>query len=151
VLPLGVSDDLVSNQITVDERYLLPAPSLFENGLREDFGLGAEDFADNLPDAQVGPRIAPMFVGSAASFSHTVTITNAPISFTPPAPVTRENAAFDYYFEGWNTGDGSMTLQWTYNRNRPVIRAEDVVGVLADADVVEDNSWFTWDLRPEVE
>jgi hypothetical protein len=151
VMPLGVVDDLVSNQITVDERYLLPGPSLFENGLREDFGFGAEDFADNLPDAQVGPRTAPMFVGSAASFSHTVTITNAPISFTPPDPVTRENVAFNYYFEGWETGDGGMTLQWTYHRNKPVIRAEDVASVLADAAVVEDNGWFTWDLRPEAE
>jgi Domain of Unknown Function with PDB structure (DUF3857) len=151
VLPLGVSDDLVSNQITVDERYFLPAPSLFENGLREDFGFGSEDFADNLPDVQIGPRVAPMFAGSAANFSHTVTVTNAPISFTPPDGVTRENAAFNFYFEGWETGDGGMTLQWTYNRNKPVIRPDEVVGVLADAQDVEDNSWFTWDLRPEVD
>jgi transglutaminase-like putative cysteine protease len=151
VLPLGVADDLAANQITVDERYFLPAPSLFENGLREDFGFGAEDFADNLPDVQVGPRVAPMFAGSSASYSHTVTITNAPISFTPPEGVTRENEAFGFYFEGWETGDGGMTMQWTYRRNKPIIRPEDVTAVLADADVVEDNSWFTWDLRPEVD
>jgi hypothetical protein len=92
-----------------------------------------------------------MFAGSAANFSHTVTVTNAPISFTPPDGVTRENAAFNFYFEGWETGDGGMTLQWTYNRNKPVIRPDEVVGVLADAQDVEDNSWFTWDLRPEVD
>jgi hypothetical protein len=131
--------------------YFLPAPSLFENGLREDFGFGAEDFADNLPDAQVGPRVAPMFAGSPASYSHTVTITNAPISFTPPEGVSRENEAFSFFFEGWETGDGGMTLQWTFNRNKPVIRPEDVTGVLADADLVEETSWFTWDLRPEVD
>jgi hypothetical protein len=151
VLPLAVTDDLAMNQITVEERYFLPAPSLFENGLREDFGFGAEDYADNLPNAQVGKRMAPMFTGSAASFSHTVTITNAPISFTPPEGVTRENAAFNFYFEGWETDKGGMTLQWTFTRKGPVIRAEDVPGVLTDADAVEGASWFTWDLRPEVE
>jgi transglutaminase-like putative cysteine protease len=151
VLPLGVTDDLTMNQITVEERYFLPGPSLFENGLREDFGFGAEDFADNLPDAQVGARVAPMFTGSAATFSHTVTITNAPISFTPPEGVTRENAAFNFYFEGWETGTGGMTLQWTFTRKGPVIRPDDVAAVLDDADVVEGASWFTWDLRPEVE
>jgi transglutaminase-like putative cysteine protease len=151
VLPLGVTDDLTMNQITVEERYFLPGPSLFENGLREDFGFGAEDFADNLPDAQVGARVAPMFTGSAATFSHTVTITNAPISFTPPEGVTRENAAFNFYFEGWETGTGGMTLQWTFTRKGPVIRPDDVAAVLDDADAVEGASWFTWDLRPEVE
>jgi transglutaminase-like putative cysteine protease len=151
VLPLGVTDDLTMNQITVEERYFLPGPSLFENGLREDFGFGAEDFADNLPDAQAGARVAPMFTGSAATFSHTVTITNAPISFTPPEGVTRENAAFNFYFEGWETGTGGMTLQWTFTRKGPVIRPDDVAAVLDDADVVEGASWFTWDLRPEVE
>ena len=151
VLPLGVTDDVAMNQITVEERYMLPAPALFADGLREDFGFGAEDFADNLPDALVGARKAPMFAGSAASFSHTVTITNAPINFTPPEAVTRENAAFNFYFEGWETGDGGMTLQWTYHRNSPIVRPDEVAGVLDDAQAVEDASWFTWDLRPEVE
>jgi Domain of Unknown Function with PDB structure (DUF3857) len=151
LLPLGVSDDMVMNQVTVEERYFLPTPSLSENGLREDFGFGAEDFADNLPDAQAGPRVAPMFAGAVASYSHTVTITNAPINFTPPEPVSRDNAAFDFYFEGWETDYGGMTMQWSYNRKNPVVRADDVAGVLADAQTVEDNSWFTWDLRPEVE
>src|SRR5690606_11790358 len=46
VAPVTMSDDRDSNTVVMEERYIIPAPALFENGLREDFYFGAEDFGD---------------------------------------------------------------------------------------------------------
>jgi Domain of Unknown Function with PDB structure (DUF3857) len=146
--PVEVTEDALFNRMTVIERYLIPMPALYANGLREDFEFSAPNFADDLPPAGSSPRVAPLDLGTPANFLHRVSVYDAPIDFTTPESASIYNDAFSYSFYAYGGDAGAMTLEWVYNATNRVIRPDAVAQVLQDARVVADNAWFTWDLRP---
>jgi hypothetical protein len=148
IAPIDVADDPVFNRITVTERYLIPSPALYADGLREDFEFSAPNFAEDLPPPGAEARIAPLDLGTPANYFHRVSVYDAPIDFTLPDPANIYNDAFSYSFYAYGGDTGSMTLEWSYNATNRVIRPEAVAQVLQDASVVADTAWFTWDLRP---
>jgi transglutaminase-like putative cysteine protease len=146
--PIEVTDDRVANRMTVVERYLIPTPALYENGLREDFEFAAQNYTEGLPQA-MGPRMAPLDLGAPSNYFHRVSVYDAPIDFTLPDPASIYNDAFSfnlYAYGGESPGD--MVLEWSYSATNRVIAPDAVAQVLQDAAIVADNAWFTWDLRP---
>ncbi len=147
--PIAVTDDAAVNAMTVTERYLIPAPALRVGGLREDFEFAAADYTASLPDPQASARVAPMDLGAPGTYYHRVSVTGAPIDFVVPDGVSLYNDGFSYTFSGYAPASGELVLEWSFNWNNREVAAAAVPQVLADADVVADNAWFTWDLRPE--
>ncbi len=146
--PIEVTDDRLGNRITVVERYLIPTPALYENGLREDFEFAAEDYTDDFPLA-AGPRTAPLDLGAPTSFFHRVSVFDAPIDFTLPDSASVYNDAFGFNFYAYGgEQSGDMVLEWSYTGTNRVIAPPAVEQVLTDAAIVAENAWFTWDLRP---
>jgi transglutaminase-like putative cysteine protease len=146
--PIEVTDDLLANRMTVVERYLIPTPALYENGMREDFEFAAQDYTEGLPLPTLNPRVAPLDLGAPANYFHRVSVYDAPITFTLPDAASVYNDAFSFSFYAYGGEDGSMTLEWSHNAANRIIAADAVEQILKDAQVVADNAWFTWDLRP---
>jgi transglutaminase-like putative cysteine protease len=146
--PMEVTDDRIANRLTVVERYLIPTPALYENGLREDFEFAAQNYADGLPQA-TDTRVAPLDLGAPANFFHRVSVYDAPVEFTMPDPASVYNDAFSFNFYAYGgAGAGDMVLEWSYNATNRVIAPDAVPQVLQDAALVADKAWFSWDLRP---
>jgi transglutaminase-like putative cysteine protease len=146
--PIAVEDDKSLNRMVVTERYLIPTTALYADGLREDFEFSADDFASMLPDPQVKPRVAPMDLGALSNAYHRVSVYGAPIDFTVPDAVSLYNDGFSYSFSGYAPAHGELVLEWSFNWNTRVVQPEAVAQILTDGDIVGENSWFTWDLRP---
>jgi transglutaminase-like putative cysteine protease len=147
--PPQMTDDRAANRVTVVEHYFLPTTALDQNGLRQDFVFASTGLTDRFPDAQTAPRRLPMAVGGPWSFTHHVTVKDAPIDFTPPDDVTLSNPAFDFGLTGHASDGGGMDLTWTYVPKTHAVPADQVSGVLTDARTVEDATWFSWDLTPD--
>jgi transglutaminase-like putative cysteine protease len=145
--PLDVADDRLYNQITVTERYLIPITAI-TGRLQENFEFVAEDYAAYLPDAAAEPRSADLDMGEMRTHYHRVAVTNAPIDFNLPDPVSVYNDGFSYSFSGYAPAAGEVVLEWSYTQNLRFVPAAAADQVLRDADVVGENSWFAWDLRP---
>lgn len=147
--PLVVIDDRAANEVTVREAYFLPAPARFKNGLHEDFPFGAEDFASNLPDVEIGTRKAPRYAGAASSHQHRVVVRGgSPITFDTPDRKHLINDGFEFRFDATSVGDGGMTMLWTYLRKGPVIAATKVADIIRDARAVAQDVGWTWSLVP---
>jgi len=144
--PASIEDDRETNRLTLSERYFLPVSEMIENGVREEFPFGAEDFGNAFPDRQIGKRTTPLTVGEPRVNVHRVTVKNAPIAFAPPDPVEIANDAFDYRYTGWSDDDGGMNLFWTFSTKDRVIPADKVKSVIRDAGDIADSVMFTWDL-----
>lgn len=142
----SIADDRVQNRLTLSERYFLPAPEMIENGVREDFPFGAEDFGNAFPDRQAGRRTTPLTIGEPRLNRHRVIVKNAPIAFATPDPVEIANDAFVYRYTGWSDEDGGMNLFWTFATGDRVIPADKVKAVIRDAGDIADSTLFTWDL-----
>lgn len=147
--PPRMTDDRAENRLTVVETYFLPFTALDQNGLRQDFVFASTGLTDRFPDPQSRPRRLPMVVGGPWTVTHRVTVTDAPIDFTPPDDVVLSNQAFDFRFEGRGRPGGAMDLTWTFTPKTHAIPADKVADVLRDAQAVRDATWFSWDLTPE--
>ena len=147
--PPQMTDDRAANRVTVVERYFLPFTALGQNGLREDFAFASTGLTDHFPDAQTRPRRLPMAVGGPWTFTHRVTVTDAPIDFTPPEDVAISNPAFDFSLTGSMSEGGGMELVWSYVAKVHAIPADSVADVLRDVQAVDDATWFSWDLTPD--
>lgn len=145
--PVAIADDMLMNQTILTERYLIPAPAL-TGALREDFEFAAENYAASLPAAGADPRTAPLDVGVLRSDYHRITVYNAPIDFTVPDTVSAYNDGFSYSFSGYAPAAGEVVLEWSFSWNMRILQPESVDQVLRDAQLVAENSRFSWDLRP---
>ncbi|WP_333816151.1 DUF3857 domain-containing transglutaminase family protein [Tabrizicola sp.] len=147
--PPRMTDDRGQNRVTVVETYFLPATALDRNGLRQDFPFASTGLMDRFPDPPTRPRRLPLAVGGPWSFTHKVTVKDAPIDFNPPEDVAVSNPAFDFSLKGASSEGGSMDLTWTYRPKAHAVPADQVAEVLEDADAVRDATWYSWDLTPE--
>ena len=146
--PIEVTDDRATNRMTVVERYLIPAPALYQGGLRNDFEFSSQNYAEGLPHAPE-PRKAPLDLGAPANYFHRVSVYGAPVDLTMPEFASVYNDAFSFNFYAYGgDGAGSIVLEWSYNAINRVIAADAVAQVLQDAAIVADNARFTWDLQP---
>jgi transglutaminase-like putative cysteine protease len=147
--PPQMTDDRAANRVTVKEHYFLPFMALDQNGLRQDFVFASTGLTDRFPAPQTRPRRLPLAVGGPWTFTHKVTVTDAPIDFIPPEEVAISNPAFDFSLKGTATEGGAMDLTWTYVPKAHAVPADQVAGVLQDIQTVDDSTWFTWDLTPD--
>jgi hypothetical protein len=147
IAPLEVSDDRAYNTITLTARYFLPSPDLWAGGLIRSFPFTAPDFTADLPAAVEAGRVAPVWFGPLASYSHAVIISGTPIAFRPPAQVFVANEAWSYGFDAWEGEAGGMSMNWSFNRLRRDLPAAEAAPALADAQAVTASTFFTWNLR----
>ena len=147
VAPLDVVDDRLFNQITITEHYLIPITAI-TGRVQENFEFAAEDYAAHLPGAGTAPRVADLDMGGLRSHYHRVSVFNAPIDFTLPDMVSVYNDGFSFSFAGYVPLPREVVMEWSYTQNLRFVPAAGVEQVLRDADVVADNSYFGWDLRP---
>ncbi len=147
--PPRMTDDRARNRVTVVESYFLPFTALDQNGLRQDFAFASVGLVDRFPDPQTRPRRLPMVVGGPWAFRHDVSVLDAPIDFTPPEDVEISNQAFDFSLKGTASAGGRMDLTWTYVPKAHAVPADQVADVLQDVQMVDDSTWFSWDLTPE--
>jgi hypothetical protein len=147
--PMTAEDDRASNTITLKERYFLPKPALFENGLGEDFLFVADDFARFIRDSAKTPRRAPLLVGSERVYRHVINVRNAPLDFAPPEDLRLSNPAFLFTFNGSGGQYGNMTLDWLFRTRNRSVEPEQIARILADAEVVKDNYYYSWTILPE--
>lgn len=148
VTPPRFEDDRKINRFRVTETYFIPAPALFENGLREDFPFQVEDFADDLDLSMPGTRLATLDLGGAEYYRRRIKVANAPISFSPPDRVVIDNEGFFYQFSGQEDGDGGLVLDWVYRTKTRALPPQDVARIAVDARKAGQSTYFTWDLRP---
>jgi transglutaminase-like putative cysteine protease len=144
---LDVVDDRTYNQITVVEKYLIPITAI-SGRVQENFEFVAEDYASHLPDPGPNARVAELDMGELRTYYHRVSVVNAPIDFTVPEAISVYNEAFSYSVSGYAPGPGEMVLEWSYNQNLRFADPGIADQVMRDADVVGENSYFGWDLRP---
>ncbi|MFA9229352.1 MAG: DUF3857 domain-containing transglutaminase family protein [Microgenomates group bacterium] len=149
VVDLAFSDDPMRNIITQKERYFLPAPALFQNDLRQNFVFAAEDFAGYLPRTLVTPRRGDLLIGQPRHYRHKIVVTNGPIDFIPPDPISLENAAFKFNYSGTAQETGAMEMQWEYDETAYSVGADQAAAIAADVRKLGENWQFTWDLTPE--
>lgn len=147
--PPLMTDDRALNRVTVVETYFLPVSALDKNGLRQDFAFGSTGLMDRYPDPPTRPRRLPLEVGGPWTFTHKVTVKDAPIDFNPPEDVAISNPAFDFSLKGSSTEGGAMELDWSYVPKAHAVPADQVAGVLEDAETVRDATWYSWDLTPD--
>lgn len=147
--PPQMTDDRGRNRVTVVEHYFLPFTALDQNGLRQEFAFASTGLTDRFPAPQTRPRRLPMAVGGPWAFTHRVTVTDAPIDFTPPEDVAISNPAFEFSLKGTATEGGRMDLTWTYIAQAHAVPADQVESVLRDVQAVDDATWFSWDLTPD--
>ena len=147
--PPRMTDDRTQNRVTVVESYFLPFTALNQDALRQDFAFASEGLVSRFPDPQSTPRRLPMEVGGPWSFTHVVTVSDAPIDFDPPEDVTISNPAFDFSLKGVAPESGSLWMAWSYTSKAHAVPADQVAGVLQDVQAVQDATWFSWDLTPE--
>lgn len=147
--PPRMTDDRAANRVTVEETYFLPVTALDDHGLREDFAFASTGLMDRFPDPQTRPRRLPMEVGGPWTFTHRVTVRDAPIDFDTPDDVTISNPAFDFSLKGVAGPSGAMDLTWTYAPKAHSVPADQVAAVLQDVQTVHDSTWYSWDLTPE--
>jgi transglutaminase-like putative cysteine protease len=147
--PPKMADDRAANRVTVEERYFLPFTALDQNGLRQDFAFASTGLTDRFPGPQTRPRRLPLVVGGPWAFTHHVTVTDAPIDFTPPEDVSISNPAFNFSLKGTAGAGGIMALTWTYQPKSHAVPADQVADVLRDVQSVDDATWFSWDLTPD--
>jgi transglutaminase-like putative cysteine protease len=144
---LEVTDDRMFNQINVTEKYLIPITAL-TGQLQENFEFVAEDYAAHLPDASGKPRVADLDIGGLRSYYHRVWVINAPIDLNAPDAASVYNDGFSYSFSGYVPAAKELILEWSYSQNLRFVPAAVADQVLRDADMVAENSYFGWDLRP---
>ena len=147
--PPRMSDDRARNRVTVVESYFLPFTALDQNGLRQDFAFASAGLMDHFPSPQTRPRRQPLAVGGPWTFTHRVTVRNAPIDFNPPEDLAISNPAFDFSLRGRASEGGQMELTWTYVPRAHSVPADQAAAVLQDAQAVRDATWYSWDLTPE--
>ncbi len=147
--PPRMTDDRAANRVTVVETYFLPVTALDHDDLRQDFAFASSGLVDRFPDPPTRPRRLPLAVGGPWSFTHRVTVRDAPIDFNPPEDVAISNPAFDFGLQGTSAEGGSMDLTWTFAPKAHAVPADQVADVLDDAEAVRDATWFSWDLTPE--
>ncbi|SPH16681.1 hypothetical protein DEA8626_00192 [Defluviimonas aquaemixtae] len=149
VMPVTLEDDREANLVRMEERYMIPAPALMEDRLREDFLFAAEDFGNYYPDVQASPRQTPLSIGGPKRHRHVVKVTGAPINFNPPDRVEIENPAFSYSFAGRAPEDGQLEMEWVFETRDRLIAPGAVAEVIRDAARIRDSVGFSWDLAPE--
>lgn len=147
--PPKMTDDRAANRVTVEESYFLPFTAFDQNGLREDFAFATTGVMDRYPDPITQPRRLPLAVGGPWTFTHRVSVRDAPIDFNPPEDVAISNPAFDFSLKGTSREGGGMDLTWTYRPKAHAVAADVVEGVLQDARTARDATWYSWDLTPE--
>ncbi len=149
LVPLSFEDGRNENLVSLRERYFLPAPALFENDLRTDFGFGGENYASHIANTINADRQTPYLVGRERIVSHRVDVRNAPIDFIPPDSLRLSNPAFLFTFSGKSKPDGGMTLNWMYRTKARIMAPEDASQVLRHARDVGDNFFYSWSLEPD--
>jgi Domain of Unknown Function with PDB structure (DUF3857) len=146
---IRVTDNRDENRFETVERYFVPVAALSENGLREDFLFGSGNYASGLPKVLSGKRTLPLAAGDRASFRHKVTVRDAPISFRAPPPVRIENSAFKFAFSGAVPKTGELRLFYKFSRTGAPVPADEVAGVIRDAQVLGNSVGYSWDLTPD--
>ena len=99
--PPKMTDDRAANRVTVVERYFLPFSALDQNGLRRGlrFRLHRPDRPLSRP-ADPAPAAAAGRGRAMGLQPQGITVTDAPIDFTPPEDVAISNPAFDFSLKG---------------------------------------------------
>lgn len=150
--PMIIEDDEALNRITLKEFYLIPSAAIDENELMEDFPFGGHDFADAVPEVQVGKRRAPMAIGGPERLSLTVRVAAPPLRMIPPDPETIRNDAFDYAFTARQLGSKGVEMVWTFNTDVSEVPADRAKAVVRDGRKVAESRWLSWDLtKPDAE
>ena len=139
-------DQKLANQVVVFERYLIPKDSYAETDLIKDFPFGGPDYRWVLEARDRRNRTSPLLTRHRVDQRHRVTVSNAPIDFAAPDPVTVENDAFSFAFEGRASEGGNMTLDWRLTSHKRVLEPHEVAGTLRDADEMNNLSVWSWDL-----
>ena len=143
------SDDRASNRLDVTERYFLSRSALRGTPLETQFPFGTDNFVSNLPDRQRGKRVAPLDVGGPVTLRHHVRVRNAPLQFQAPQPVRISNPGFSFSMAAADTPQGSLSLDWTFQRHGNRVAPEQAAKVIEDAGQVYEHTWMTWDVAPD--
>lgn len=140
-----VVDDKVGNQLTLTERYLIPAttlnamPSLF---VQTNNPLGF------LPEAGLTGRTAALYLGKPFTSSHRVNLFNLPIEMQPPLGASAYGDAISFSFSGYATAARNLTLEWSYGQYQQTVPPNAVDQLIRDAALIANSTSFEINLRP---
>ncbi len=115
----------------------------------QNFVFASEDFAGYLPRTLVTPRRGDLLIGQPRHYRHKIVVTNGPIDFIPPDPISLENAAFKFNYGGTAQESSAMEMQWEYDGTAYPVGADQAAAIAADVRKLGENWQFTWDLTPD--
>jgi len=140
-------DQKPANRLVVFETYLIPKDSIDATDLVKDFPFGGPDYRWVIEAKDRRNRSAPLLTQHRVVQQHRVTVSNAPIEFSPPERVVVKNDAFDFSFDARSRDGGNLTLTWSLESHQRVLEPQVVPDVLRDADEMNALATWYWDLR----
>lgn len=140
-----VTDDRISNAMTLTERYLIPATSL---AALDTFEVQAVNPLAFLPDTLPAPRAAPLFLGHTFTLTHHISLLNMPIAGDAWLTGSAYNDAFSFAASGYQSGPRDMSLDWTFDLYKPSVTPDAVDQLLRDVAQIDAYTSFAFSLRP---